>query len=302
MPSFSSLASVRATRERLSQLGLSTKKHLGQHFLIDDGVVGKILRLAALEPRLRVVEIGPGIGTLTEALLSTPVDLTAVELDKDLFAAFEEQYPAAQLIGGDALDSSVIALVRKFAPAALVANLPYAVAATVLLEYFQQVPSLEQATIMVQREVAERIMAEPGTKEYGAYTVKLGLLTRVAGSFNVSPQSFYPPPRVSSAVVRLERREFRLASSERTVPPQLITCASMLADAAFFQRRKTIRNSLRAYGAAHEAALHEQGEQELTANRVDVLLAAANIEPTRRGESLTLENYLTLAAAALESH
>ena len=274
---YSSLASVSATRERLVELGLSTKKSLGQHFLIDDGVVGKILRLAALEPGAKVLEVGPGIGTLTEALLSEQVDLTAVELDSALHAGLSRYYPALKLIAGDALASETIASLQALAPTVIVANLPYAVAATIVLEYFQVLPSLKVATVMVQREVAERIAAEPSSKAYGAYTVKLGLLAKTVEQFGVSPQCFYPPPRVDSSVIRLER-----------VRPydELVATASMLADAAFFQRRKTIKNSMQAYFAAHDLNKDSVGE----------LLAAAQIDPTCRGETLSPEDFLNLAS------
>jgi len=272
----SSLASVRATRERLAELGLTTKKYLGQHFLIDDGVVGKILRLAAIEQGDCIVEVGPGIGTLTEALLAQQVQLVAVELDTALHAGLLERFNALGLIGGDALAPTVIAQLQELRPVALVANLPYAVAATILLEYFQVLPSLQSATVMIQREVAERIAARPASKAYGAYTVKLGLLTDVVEQFKVHPQSFYPPPRVNSTVIRLER--VRLFGEQ-------IAHASMLAEAAFFQRRKTIRNSMQAYFL----------EQGLCKDSVDEGLSQASIHPQARGETLTTEDFLSLA-------
>jgi len=276
MTTHSSLASVRATRERLVELGLSTKKSFGQHFLIDDGVVGKILRYAALPRNSSVVEVGPGIGTLTEALLAQQVRLTAIELDDALHAGLAKHYSSLHLIGGDALAPETIASLQELAPAYLVSNLPYAVAATIILEYFQMLPSLEVATVMVQREVAERIAAQPSSKSYGSYTIKLNLLTRVVSQFNVSPQSFYPPPRVDSTVLRLERRHLYRDS---------IAKACMLADAAFFQRRKTIRNSMQAYFAEH--GLDEE--------KVDRLLTAAKINPSCRGEVLAASDYLALA-------
>jgi len=274
---FSSLASVSATRERLLELGITTKKSLGQHFLIDDGVVGKILRLAALAPGTKVLEVGPGIGTLTEALLAQQIELSAVELDSALLASLAGRYPTLGLIGGDALSSKTVACLQELAPTVMVANLPYAVAATIILEYFQVLPGLEAATVMVQREVAERIAAEPGSKAYGAYTVKLGLLAKTVDQFKVSPQCFYPPPRVDSAVIRLER-----------VRPydELITTASMLADAAFYQRRKTIKNSMQAYFAAHA----------LDRDSVEGLLSTAQIAPTCRGETLSPEAFLNMAS------
>ena len=282
MTQYSSLASVRATRARLDELGLSTKKRLGQHFLVDDGVVGKIVRLASLVPESSVLEIGPGIGTLTEALLASKISLTAVEVDKALLSGLTAAFPHLSLIGGDALAPETIALVQKTAPIALVANLPYAVAATVVLEYFQMLPSLASATVMVQKEVAERIAAKPGTKEYGAYTIKLQLLAGVSGQFGVSPQSFYPPPRVNSTVIRLERLK-------QCGPEELLPAANMLADAAFFQRRKTIRNSMQAYFAVHSPE----------SAPVDELLSAADIDPKTRGETLSAEAFVVMAQAQL---
>lgn len=276
MTTYSSLASVGATRLRLAELGLSTKKSLGQHFLIDDGVVGKILRLAAVEPGSTVIEIGPGIGTLTEALLHEDLKLTAVEIDSSLIAGLQERFDALTLINADALAPATIKSLRDLAPTALVANLPYAVAATIILEYFQSLPSLTATTVMVQREVGERIAAQPGSKDYGAFTVKLGLLAEAKGQFKVQAQCFYPPPRVDSSVIRLERK----ASYSNQVET-----ASWLADAAFFQRRKTIKNSICAYFEEHG----------LSTEQLDRLFAEANIDPACRGETLSTGDYMNLA-------
>ncbi len=313
MTRYSSLASVSATRLRLRELGLSTKKALGQHFLVDDGIVGKIIRFASLTPESRVVEVGPGIGTLTEALLTQDIaSLASIEVDAALWSGLCEHFPSLQLVCGDALASQTLELLQNMAPTALVANLPYAVAATIILEYFQKVPSLMSATVMVQREVAERIAARPKTRDYGAYTVKLRLLVSVVGSFNVSAQCFYPPPRVDSAVIRLERHNIRL-------PEELLATASQLADAAFFQRRKTIRNSMRAYFAARSPGafcadpvptangvdLSTQNESRSSlekgsdASSVDVLLSAGGVDPLVRGETLDPETFLRMARAWL---
>lgn len=277
---YSSLASVCATRKRLAELGLDTKKYLGQHFLVDDGVVGKIVRLASLEPEIPVVEVGPGIGTLTEALLKTGVVLTSVEIDARLLDGLRAHYPSLQLIGANALSSQVVSKLRVLKPVSLVANLPYGVAATLILEYFQQVPSLKSATVMVQREVADRITAKPGSKDYGAYTIKLRLLAKALGHFSVAPQCFYPPPRVDSTVVRLERTSFF---------KEPLVLASTLAEASFFQRRKTVRNSMRAYFSEHNLDL----------TTVDTLLAKSGIDSRVRGETLLPHDYLRMAQAAL---
>lgn len=286
MTEHSSLASVGATRERLAELGLSTKKYLGQHFLIDDGVVGRTVRLAALESGKRIVEVGPGLGTLTEALLASSAAVTSVEVDAALIQGLTERYPQIQLINGDALSPQVLEVLQQLQPQALVSNLPYAVAATILLEYFQQLESLESATVMVQREVAERIAAKPGSKEYGSYTIKLGLLTRVADSFRVSPQSFFPPPRVDSTVIRLERTYCEDEDEKR-----LILLASTLADAAFYQRRKTILNSMKAYFSAQVVQETSLPSKE----HVAALLERAGIDSGLRGEVLIPQDFMRLA-------
>ena len=216
MGSLSTLASLAATREVLADHGLTAKYSLGQNFLVNDAIVQKIVALAELDGADRVLEIGPGIGTLTMALLKGAAHVTSIERDADLPAVLEETlapwWDKFTLIQKDALDLQLSDLNAQAMPTKLVANLPYAVAATVVLDYFQRIDSLQSATVMVQKEVADRMAAEPGTKNYGAYTVKLRLYAQPAGRFPVSPNNFFPPPRVDSAVIRLNRRPVTDAS------------------------------------------------------------------------------------------
>jgi len=206
----------------------------------------------------------------------------AVERDRDLEPALAETTAACKrfaLVCADAVDVDPIAVAEPFGrPRALVANLPYGVAATVVLRFFEILPSLEQATVMVQSEVADRMAAAPSTKAYGAYTVKLRLHARPAGRFQVGAGCFLPPPRVESAVIRLER-------SEPLAPPDVLRQASRVADAAFAQRRKTLMNALTAadLGLDREAAA--------------IALATAGIEGARRGETLSLAEFARLADA-----
>jgi 16S rRNA (adenine1518-N6/adenine1519-N6)-dimethyltransferase len=284
----SPLASPRATIDRLAKEGINTRKSLGQHFLIDDGVVGRILRLAAPEADDLILEVGPGIGTLTEALLRVGTSVVAVEKDERLLSVLEDitsRYPGRfSLIHADALDlTGSPVFTAALRATKLVANLPYAVAATVVLDCFQNLPSIQSATVMVQREVAERMTAGPGSKDYGAYTVKLQFLVQPRGSFAVSRTSFLPPPRVDSTVVRLDR-----LSCQPTVDELHI--GFMLVEAAFAERRKTIRNSMRSYFVAHG----------LDPAQVDVLLATAAIPPTVRGETLPVETYRSLGVTFAE--
>jgi len=276
----SRLASPRATLAVLQERGLSTRKSLGQHFLVDDNIIGRILELADLSPDQQVLEIGPGIGTLTVALCAAAGHVVAVERDDRLgpqLASIAEECGNLSVVADDAVSVPVEALAGPSGPpTALVANLPYGVAATVVLRYFQELSSLTSATVMVQAEVASRMTAVPSTKDYGAYSVKLQLLTAAAGRFPVPRTCFMPPPRVDSSVVRLDR-------VERALAPEILEATVRTADAAFCQRRKTLRNSLRAALSADVA-------------RLDEALAEALIDGTRRAETLSVEEFITLGS------
>ena len=293
---YSPLASPSATRAVLAAHGLATKKRLGQHFLIDDNIIGRILALADLAGDEVVLEVGPGIGTLTVALCEVARALVAVERDVSLVPVLAEtvaECPRFALVQADAVTVATDTIDEPFGPpVALVANLPYGVAATVLLRCFEQMPSLRMATVMVQAEVADRISAQVGTKEYGAYTVKLRLRAEPVARFAVSRACFLPPPRVDSAVVRLERREYpadvgAVGARDRDRPApsaDVLADAASAADAAFAQRRKTIRNSLRAVLSVPSAA-------------IDTALEVAGIDGSVRAETLEPSTYVTLGAA-----
>lgn len=303
MTAHSPLASPRATRMVLERHGLHTKKSFGQHFLIDDGVVGRILEVARPDPDGTVLEVGPGIGTLSVALLASTGALIALERDEDLLPVLAETCADAEgryaVRKGDALTlawDEVEMLCAEHGwkvPRMLVANLPYAVAATLILDYFDRFPLLESATVMVQSEVADRILAQPGTKAYGAYTVKLGLRARVTRRFEVNPGCFFPPPRVSSAVIRLERATPSFGQDPEVedagITEELIAAAQVMADAAFAQRRKTLRNSLRSH-------LVSRG---CPADAVDDIIAGTGLAPTVRGETLAQGDFLRLGQQLL---
>lgn len=278
---YSRLATPSATIAVLERHGLYTRKSLGQHFLVDDNVVGRILELADLVAGEPVLEIGPGIGTLTDALLGAAAEVVAVEFDPRLLPVLAELAPRAgslTVVHADAVSVEPGGLITSAgAPRALVANLPYAVAATVVLRFFEEIPTLERAVVMVQSEVADRMAAVPGTKAYGAYTVKLGLLARSVGRFAVPRSCFLPPPRVDSAVIRLDRVP-QTSSSTR------LASAARAADAAFSQRRKTLRNSFAA-GLG------------ITVSEASAMLAEAGVDGSRRAETLGFEEYLALGAA-----
>ena len=278
----SPLASAAATRELLEAFGLATKHRLGQNFLIDNHVIEHICALAELRPDERVLEVGPGIGTLTLALLQEAGKVVSIEADPELeqvLWSHSVEHPNFAFIMGDALkvDPARVAEAAGGEPTVFVANLPYNVAATIILQFFEQMPALERAVVMVQKEVADRIAAAPGNKTYGGYTAKLGLYGRVTGRFEVPPRCFMPAPHVDSAVVRIERAEAPL--------PDGLAAADVAAaiDAAFAQRRKTIRNSMSANGYEKDA--------------LDAAFAAADISPTARAETLSTADFIRLAAA-----
>ena len=296
MGNLSTLASLAATREVLADHGLTAKYSLGQNFLVNDAIVQKIVALAELDGADRVLEIGPGIGTLTMALLKGAAHVTSIERDADLPAVLEETlapwWDTFTLIQKDALDLQLSDLNAQAMPTKLVANLPYAVAATVVLDYFQRIDSLQSATVMVQKEVADRMAAEPGTKNYGAYTVKLRLYAQPAGRFPVSPNNFFPPPRVDSAVIRLNRRPVTDASGA-PLDANVVRAACTMADAAFASRRKTLSNSCKTYFAGRGA----QGGA--VAQHLPELFERASIDPKRRGETLSLAEFVQLGQELL---
>ena len=364
----SPLSTPSATRAVLEAHGIGTKYTLGQNFLVNDDVLKKIVALAEVGENDRILEVGPGIGTLTIALLKHAASVIAIERDPDLpavladtlhpwrekFALIEKDAldvtrddivsVASTMVepGGDAgcLDRASSAAnetaqwavsqsedclsesryrvavpqeeLRPSLPSKLVANLPYAVAATVVLDYFESFPFLDSATIMVQKEVADRMAAAVGTKNYGAYTVKLGLYVEPAGRFAVGPGNFFPPPRVDSAVIRLNRR-VPLMADGAPASPEVIAAAALMADAAFTNRRKTIANSCKTYfsgrgpislGAGPSAQEGAPGivlpDGAAIAERLVAIFDAATIDPRRRGETLTQQEFLALGAALLK--
>lgn len=282
----SPLANPTAMREMLEAFGLATKHRLGQNFLIDNHVIERIMELAELSGDERVLEVGPGIGTLTLALLQEAGHVTSIEADPELeqvLRAHAVDHANFNFIMGDALKvpPAAIAEASDGDPTVLVANLPYNVAATIILQFFQEMPSLERAVVMVQKEVADRIAAHAGTKAYGAYTVKLSLYGEVTGRFEVPPRCFMPAPHVDSAVVRIDRvgthglAPLDLAASRERV--------AQVVDAAFAQRRKTIRNSM--------------GSNGFEKDTLDAAFDQTGISPTARAEALERADFIRLAMA-----
>lgn len=297
------LANQRATKETLERFGLATKYRLGQNFLVQDHVIEKIVQLAEVQPTDVVVEVGPGLGTLTVALLDRARAVCSLEADSELEQVLavtcKEPHPDSfALVMGDALAITPQKLAEAYStlptvahdaatsapmPTKFVSNLPYQVAATLILKFFQELPSLERAVVMVQAEVADRIAAKPSTKAYGAYTAKLSLFAQVTGRFEVGPGNFMPPPRVNSAVVRLDCTQARNPLTSKLLSEEELLHTMRVIDAAFAQRRKTIRNSMSASG--------------FDKDKLDQAFLATGIAPTARAEVLTSQDFICLAAA-----
>ncbi|KXB48902.1 dimethyladenosine transferase domain protein, partial [Umbribacter vaginalis] len=180
-------------------------------------------------------------------------------------------------------------------PNKLISNLPYAVAATIVLDYFTRFPLLRSATIMVQKEVAQRMCAQPGTKAYGAYTVKLSLLARPVGMFSVAPSNFFPAPHVESTVIRLDR----LSVHDAPYQPCELPAIQRAIEAAFANRRKTVFNSMRTFFAGCNNSASKTDARGVLANNLLDALHVANIAPDVRGETLSCEQFITLGKALL---
>ncbi|MBA3333455.1 MAG: ribosomal RNA small subunit methyltransferase A [Actinobacteria bacterium] len=250
------------------------KKRLGQHFLVDENILGVIGRLAALEPQDVVLEVGPGIGVLTRYLADRVAVVHAIELDRSLEEPLRsalEGRDNVRLVLGDALVLDLASL--EPAPTKLVANLPYNIATPLVLDSLDGIPSLERWCVMVQREVAQRFFAMPRTKAYGAVSVLVQLQTHKVGFHAVPPTVFKPRPRVESALVAFERLE---GSSLQQIRP--------VVNAAFAHRRKTLANSLALFGLASRA----DAEQAL---------AAIGKPPGARAEELEPADFVALADA-----
>jgi 16S rRNA (adenine1518-N6/adenine1519-N6)-dimethyltransferase len=225
-------------------VSIAPKKELGQHFLVDENILGVIGRLAALDAKDVVLEIGPGLGVLTRYLAHQVAHVHAVELDRSLEPKLREalaESPNVELRFGDALRLDLTTL--DPAPTKLVANLPYNVATPIVAESLDGLPSVSYWTVMVQREVADRFFASPGTKAYGAVSVLVQLTAERTGFHPVARTVFRPRPNVDSALVAFRRTEL----------PENYAWVKRVVGAAFAHRRKTLPNSLELSGLATRA-------------------------------------------------
>lgn len=271
-----SLPSLPEPAELLRAYATRAKKRFGQHFLTDARLLDRIVHTASVEAGDTVLEIGPGCGTLTTRLLAAGAQVVAVELDRDAAAFVRETFEAQPLtlVEADATAVDFAALVPD--GARVVANLPYNVGTQILFALLESGVQFQAVAVMLQLEVAQRMTAAPGTKAYGAMTLRLQDLATVDLAFRVKPGAFTPPPKVDSAVVRV------LPRAAPTCPEPLRELFGEVVDAGFAARRKTIRNGLKSrFGA--DLAAHA--------------LAAAGVDERARAEVLAFDDFVALAAA-----
>ncbi|WP_323100953.1 16S rRNA (adenine(1518)-N(6)/adenine(1519)-N(6))-dimethyltransferase RsmA [Intrasporangium sp. YIM S08009] len=268
-------------RELAERLEVRPTKQWGQNFVVDANTVRKIVRVAGVGPDDVVVEVGPGLGSLTLALLPVVRHVTAVEVDPRLAGALEETVARLQPQNADKLrlvaaDALTVTKLPKPQPTALVANLPYNISVPVVLSFLQHFPTLERVLVMVQLEVAERLAARPGGKIYGIPSLKAAWYADVELAGRVGRNVFWPAPNVDSGLVSLRRRTPPETTATRE---EVFRCI----DAAFLQRRKALRGALASW--AGSPALAEEA------------LRAAGIDPRTRGEQLDIAAFARIAAA-----
>nr|WP_206529719.1 16S rRNA (adenine(1518)-N(6)/adenine(1519)-N(6))-dimethyltransferase RsmA [Brevibacillus sp. SYP-B805] len=279
------IATPSRTRDILEKYGFSFKKSLGQNFLIDTNILHNIVETAQLDKEKGVIEIGPGIGALTEQLGRAAGKVVAVEIDQRLLPILDETlgpYPNIEIVHGDVLEIDLHRLIRErfsgYQKISVVANLPYYVTTAILMKLLEERLPLEHIVVMIQKEVADRIAAKPGTKDYGSLSVAAQFYAEAEVAMVVPASVFVPRPHVDSAVIKLTLRK---------QPPVEVADEALffrVVRASFAQRRKTLLNNLQ-----HNLFTKEQKDQVIQ------LLAAAGIDPARRGETLSLQEFAGLA-------
>jgi 16S rRNA (adenine1518-N6/adenine1519-N6)-dimethyltransferase len=262
-------------REIAARIGVNPTKKLGQNFVVDANTCRRIVKIADVNSEDVALEIGPGLGSLTLALLEIAKSVVAIEIDTRLAAELPltvatHGFEADRLIvkNEDALTTQELPL----APTILVANLPYNISVPVLLHFLEKFPSIRSGVVMVQSEVADRLVATPGSKNYGSPSVKATWWADLTGAGNVARQVFWPIPNVDSSLVRFVRHEAAGDEGQRKVTFSVI-------DAAFAQRRKMLRSAL----------------SQLFSGGAEAAIAQAGIDPTARGETLLLSDFMAIA-------
>lgn len=264
----------------MTDLGIRPNKGLGQHFLFERGIVERMVRQAGISRDDTVLEVGPGLGILTSELLRKAGGVVAVELDRSLAAHLRHAFgdlPGFTLVEGNALNTSIDALIPDDEPYDVVANLPYSVGSAILRQLLENPHKPRRMTVMLQKEVAERLVAAPPEMSILGVATQFYANPRIA--FTVAPEVFIPPPKVESAVVILDVRENPL------LPPEMEPLFFKIVTAGFRQKRKQVANSI--------ADVLRLPKAEIAA-----WLTATNVDPMRRAETLTVEEWVALAKSA----
>ncbi len=273
------IASPEVVHYICKRFDIKMSKKLGQNFLIKRGIVDEIVHAAELTPGEPVLEVGPGIGTLTQGLAQSEADVTAIELDRRLLEVLDTtlaSYDNVRIIHGDVLKLDVPSIMNH-KPFKVVANLPYYITTPIIMSLLESKLPIERLVVMVQKEVALRMVAKPGTKDYGALSVAVQYYTEPDIVLDVPPKSFLPAPAVTSSVIRCVLRD---------KPPVDVIDEKLffrVVKAGFAQRRKTFANTMKTTG--------------LSKDRIEELLAKANIDGQRRGETFTLQEFADVANA-----
>ena len=273
------IASPEVVHYICKRFDIKMSKKLGQNFLIKRGIVDEIVHAAELTPGEPVLEVGPGIGTLTQGLAQSGADVTAIELDRRLLEVLDTtlaSYDNVRIVHGDVLKLDVPTIMNH-KPFKVVANLPYYITTPIIMSLLESKLPIERLVVMVQKEVALRMVAKPGTKDYGALSVAVQYYTEPDIVLDVPPKSFLPAPAVTSSVIRCVLRD---------KPPVDVIDEKLffrVVKAGFAQRRKTFANTMKITG--------------LSKDRIEELLAKANIDGQRRGETFTLQEFADVANA-----
>ena len=273
------IASPEVVHYICKRFDIKMSKKLGQNFLIKRGIVDEIVHAAELTPGEPVLEVGPGIGTLTQGLAQSGADVTAIELDRRLLEVLDTtlaSYDNVRIIHGDVLKLDVPSIMNH-KPFKVVANLPYYITTPIIMSLLESKLPIERLVVMVQKEVALRMVAKPGRKDYGALSVAVQYYTEPDIVLDVPPKSFLPAPAVTSSVIRCVLRD---------KPPVDVIDEKLffrVVKAGFAQRRKTFANTMKTTG--------------LSKDRIEELLAKANIDGQRRGETFTLQEFADVANA-----
>lgn len=273
------IASPEVVHYICKRFDIKMSKKLGQNFLIKRGIVDEIVKAADLQEGEPVLEIGPGIGTLTQGLAQSGANVTAIELDTRLLEVLDTtlaQYSNVTIVHGDVLKLDVPSIMNNES-FKVVANLPYYITTPIIMSLLESRLPIERLVVMVQKEVALRMVAKPGTKDYGALSVAVQYYTKPDIVLDVPPKSFLPAPAVTSSVIRCVLRD---------KPPVDVIDEKLffrVVKAGFAQRRKTFANTMKTTG--------------LSKDRIEELLAKANIDGQRRGETFTLQEFADVANA-----